>query len=98
MSQGPEKRIENKIKRYLESLGAWHMKVHGSMFSKAGTPDIIACVNGKFIAIEVKRPEGGKVSELQKVQIDLIHKAGGHVFVARSLEETKAYFEKFHLV
>lgn len=97
-SQGPEKRIENKIKKYLDSIGAWHMKVHGSMFTKAGTPDIIACVQSEFVAIEVKRPEGGKVSELQKVQIDLIHKAGGHAFVARSLEETKAYFEENHLV
>lgn len=96
--QGPEKRIENKIKRYLDNIGAWHMKVHGSMFSKAGTPDIIACVQGEFVAIEVKRPEGGKISELQKFHIDAIHKAGGHAFVARSLEETKAYFEENYLI
>lgn len=98
MAQGPEKRIENQIKRYLDSIGAWHIKTHGSMFSKAGTPDIIACVKGKFVAIEVKRPEGGKISELQKYHINAISEAGGLAFVSRSLEETKRYFETNHLV
>ncbi|WP_018934617.1 VRR-NUC domain-containing protein [Gracilibacillus lacisalsi] len=98
MAQGPEKRIENKIKRYLDSIGAWHIKTHGSMFSKAGTPDIIACVKGKFVAIEVKRPEGGRVSELQRFHIEAINKAGGYAFVSRSVEETQRYLETNNLV
>ncbi|ENH96700.1 recombinase B [Gracilibacillus halophilus YIM-C55.5] len=98
MGQGPEKRIENQIKRYLDNIGAWHIKTHGSMFSKAGTPDIIACVKGLFVAIEVKRPDGGKVSELQKYHIDAIEKAGGVAFVSRSVEETKQYLTKLDLV
>lgn len=92
-----EKQIENQIKRYLDSLGAWHIKTHGNMFSRAGTPDVLACINGKFVAIEVKRP-GGRVSALQKAQIKLIHAAGGVAFVAYSLEETKKHLEKLNLV
>lgn len=92
-----EKRIENQIKGFLDSIGAWHIKTHGSMFSKAGTPDIVACVNGRFVAIEVKQP-GGIVSELQKAHIHLIQNAGGVAFVAYSLEETKKYLEEFNLV
>lgn len=92
-----EKRIENQIKQYLDSIGAWHIKTHGNMFSKAGTPDIVACINGTFVAIEVKRP-GGIVSKLQKANIRLIHQAGGVAFVAYSLEEAKEYLKKFNII
>ncbi|MDC3412557.1 VRR-NUC domain-containing protein [Terrihalobacillus insolitus] len=98
MSQGPEKRIENKIKQYLDNIGAWHIKTHGSMFSKAGTPDIIACVNGWFVAIEVKRPDGGVVSELQKYHIDAIRKAGGVAFVACSVLEVQRYLKEQSII
>lgn len=67
------------------------------MFSKAGTPDVLACVNGYFVGIEVKQP-GGVVSELQKAKIDLIRQSGGAAFVAYSLQETKEYLKKFNLV
>lgn len=92
-----EKTIENRIKRYLDSIGAWHIKTHGNIFSKVGTPDIIACVNGHFVAIEVKRP-GGVISELQKYHIKAIQKSGGIAFVAYSLEETKQHLEKLNLI
>lgn len=92
-----EKVIENSIKRYLDSIGAWYIKTHGSIFSKAGTPDILACVKGKFVAIEVKRP-GGVVSALQEANIKLIEQAGGVALIVYSLEETKQYLEKLHLV
>ena len=96
MSQS-EKQIENQIKRYLDSIGAWHIKTHGNMFSKAGTPDILSCVKGRFVAIEVKRP-GGVVSALQKANIKLIQQAGGVAFVAESLLEAKRHLEKERLV
>lgn len=92
-----EKNIEKSIKRYLDSIGAWHIKTHGSIFSRAGTPDIIACLNGKFIAIEVKRP-GGVVSALQEANIKLIEQAGGVALIVYSLEETKQHLEKLDLV
>ncbi|WP_054637161.1 VRR-NUC domain-containing protein [Thalassobacillus sp. C254] len=97
MSQFSEKTIENNIKRYLASIGAWHIKTHGNLFSKAGVPDILACINGRFVGIEVKKP-GGKVSELQKANIRLIEKAGGVAFVSFSVEETKHYLTKFNLI
>jgi len=92
-----EKTIENSIKRYLDSIGAWHIKTHGSLFSKAGVPDIIACVNGIFVAIEVKKT-GGVVSELQKANIKLIQHAGGIAFVSYSLKETKQHLKELNLI
>ena len=75
-----EKQFENKIKRYLKERGAYRVKYHGNFYSENGTPDILACVNGYFLAIEVKAPEG-KPSELQLVKIDEIRKAGGFAYV-----------------
>lgn len=98
MSQGPEKQVENKIKRYLDSIGAYYIKTHGNMFSKAGTPDILACINGRFVGIEVKQADGGKVSALQKANIKLIRNAGGIAFVASSLEEAKRNLKEHGLV
>ena len=71
-----EKLFENKIKTYLKSIGAYFIKTHGDRFSKIGTPDILACVNGHFVGIEVKA-ENGKPSELQLYHIEQIQRAGG---------------------
>ena len=72
-----EKIYENKIKSYLKSIGAYFIKTHGDRFSKVGTPDIIACVNGHFVALEVKATTG-KPSELQLYHLRNIMLAGGY--------------------
>lgn len=72
-----EKVFENKVKLYLKSIGAYFIKTHGDRFSKIGTPDILACINGRFVGIEVKAPNG-KPSELQLYHIEQIKKAGGY--------------------
>lgn len=95
---GPEKKVETQIKNYLDSLGAYYLKVHGSMYQPAGTPDILACVNGRFVAIEVKRPSGGRVSALQKSKLKQIEAAGGVAIVARSVEDVSAVFRKRDVV
>lgn len=76
-----EKLYENKIKKYIKSVGGYFVKYHGNAYSTNGTPDILACINGYFLAIEVKAPEG-KPSELQLVKIADIRKAGGFGYVA----------------
>lgn len=93
-----EKTVENQIKKWLDSNGYWWMKVHGDMFQKAGIPDILACINGRFVGIEVKRPTGGRVSELQKYHIEQIQKSGGVAFVATSVEEVRTYLKQFNVI
>ena len=82
-----EKAVENKIKKWLKDKGYWFFKVHGSIFQPSGIPDILACIDGKFVAIEVKRTKGGVVSPLQKAQIQKIKENGGIAGVACSMEE-----------
>ncbi|RLK63174.1 VRR-NUC domain-containing protein [Atopobacter sp. AH10] len=87
----PEKQVENKIKNYLASIGAYFEKIHGgSVYQASGIPDILACYKGRFIAIEVKRPNGGVTSALQKLKLKQIEEAGGIAIVARSVEEIQS--------
>ena len=79
--------IVAKIKKALMQKGAWVIKTHGSLHS-SGLPDILACYNGRFIGIEVKRPDTRHtVTARQQAQLDLIEKAGGIVGVATSVDE-----------
>ena len=82
-----EKKVENNIKKWLKDKNYWYFKVHGSIYQPSGIPDILACINGKFVAIEVKRSDGGVVSPLQKAQIQKIKENGGIAGVACSMEE-----------
>ena len=76
-----EKNFENKIKTFLRTKQCWFIKYWaGSKFTKDGIPDILACVNGYFVAIEVKAPNG-KPSELQKYHIKKINDAGGFAII-----------------
>ncbi|MEY8390485.1 VRR-NUC domain-containing protein [Lachnospiraceae bacterium 45-W7] len=85
-----EKDIVAAILRYLKGLPrcfAW--KTHGGMYGTAGIPDIIACVQGRFYAFEVKQP-GGRLSRLQDVTLKKIEAAGGVAVMVTSVDEVKS--------
>ena len=46
-----EKLFERKIREYLESRGHWVVKYFANGYTKSGIPDLLACVNGRFVAI-----------------------------------------------
>lgn len=87
-----EKLFETQIKKYFHAIGiypagyptnkmkapqiGWYTKIWGGGFQKSGIPDIIACVNGFMVAVEVKA-SNGKASELQKLNISRINAANG---------------------
>ena len=71
-----EKAFETQIRKYLESEGCYCFKVWGGGFQRAGIPDLLICVNGYFVAVEVKG-DMGKASELQVHNLVQIRKAGG---------------------
>lgn len=77
---GAEKNFENKIKKYLKDKGCYYVKYFGNAYSTDGTPDILACINGYFVGIEVKA-QTGKPSDLQLVKIRDIREAGGFGYV-----------------
>ena len=87
-----EKLFEGRIKKYLHSIGVypagyptdrmqapligWYTKIWGGGFQKSGIPDILACVNGFMVAIEIKA-SNGRPSELQKLNISRINRGNG---------------------
>lgn len=75
-----EKTFENKIKKFLDAHGAFYVKFFANGYTKSGIPDILACINGYFVGIEVKAPNG-KPSELQLHNVRAINAAGGFAFV-----------------
>jgi hypothetical protein len=89
-----EKDIQTKIIKYLKSIGAYVIKTQMGIYTSAGTPDIIACYKGVFIAFEVKS-EKGKTTALQELHIKEIKKSGGHAEVVRSVSDVCKYLDKW---
>jgi len=93
-----ERSIVTKVLRYLKTVpGCFCWKEHGGMYGTAGIPDIIACVNGRFVAFEVKTASG-KATKLQEATIRKILNAGGVAAVVRSVDEVKVILEKYGLL
>jgi Holliday junction resolvase len=77
-----EKNFENKIKRHIESVGGYLVKYFANRMTKVGIPDLLTCVNGYFLAIEVKA-ENGRPSDLQIYNIEKIRKSGGFAVIVK---------------
>jgi Holliday junction resolvase len=66
--------------------GVWTVKTIAT--NKRGTPDILACVNGQFMALEVKAPKG-RPSKLQILQVEAINSAGGTAAIVYSVDDVR---------
>lgn len=91
-----EKLFENKLKRWLETLGiyplgtpkqkmnaepiGYYEKRWGGGYTKSGLPDLHIVVNGKSVDVEIKAPNG-RPSELQLFTIRQINDSLGLAFV-----------------
>ncbi len=75
-----EKTFENKIKKYIEEEGGWQVKFFANRMTKNGIPDLLCCVGGYFVGIEVKA-QNGRPSELQLYHCRKIREAGGFAFI-----------------
>lgn len=72
-----EKQFQQKVIKYLNSLdNTWFFKVWGGGFQRSGIPDLICCIKGNFLAIELKG-DSGKPTALQEMNIRKINEAGG---------------------
>ena len=72
-----EKNFENKVKTFLKGKGFWFLKYWGgAAYTKSGIPDLLVCMRGRFLGLEIKAPRG-EPSELQLYHLENIRKAGG---------------------
>lgn len=84
MAATPEKLVKNKIKVILQDGGAYYAMPIGSGYGNAGVPDFLACVNGRFLAVEAKAGKG-KTTALQNAHLEKIKAAGGVSMVVNEL-------------
>ena len=93
-----EQNIQTAIMNYIKSVGGLPIKQNQiGIYGQAGVPDIIACIKGRFVAIEVKRP-GQKPKPIQVAFLDAINKKGGIAFWSDNLDKVKEVFEKENLL
>lgn len=87
MSQKEETKLRKKIKDAIELSypGSLVIHVHGSPFQEVGIPDLICCIFGHFIGLEVK--VNGEATVSQERMSRLIVKAGGYWATVHSEEE-----------
>jgi hypothetical protein len=53
-----------------------------------GSPDIICCIDGNFVGLEVEGPKG-ELSDAQKELQRNVEKAGGRYHVVRSIDDVQ---------
>ena len=82
MADTPEWKVKKAVRLMLDKLGAYHFMPPANGFGRAGIPDIIACIDGHFIAIECKAGKG-TTTALQDRELNAILNAGGTTYIAR---------------
>lgn len=86
-----EKSIVNLILKNLKAMpNCVAIKTHGSIYSSAGTPDILGCHQGRSFALEVKCP-GKHATPIQQHVLNEWGQAGAIARVVRSWDEVKTY-------
>lgn len=81
-----ESTLQAKIIKYIKSVGGYAVNIHGNSYQSTGTPDVIACYKGRFIAIETK-VGNNKQHNAQLVHMKRIQKADGVVIVPYTFDE-----------
>lgn len=98
MTTQGESRISGAIITELRKAGVFAFKIHGSALMMVGLPDIIACVDGRFVAFETKRPEKRKNQTKAQKRIEgLIRRAGGISQVVCGVSEAMGIVDELRL-
>ena len=78
--------IPGLIKKLNRMPGVYAIKLHGSAYGKAGTPDVLCVVNGQAYLFEVKQP-GEAPTAIQAVEMARWTAAGAVVSVIYSADD-----------
>jgi hypothetical protein len=85
-----ESNLTLKIRKALEREfpGSRWIKIAGGKHQERGVSDLIGCVNGRFVSVEVKLDESKYgLSALQKDFLEEVKEAGGISIVVHNLDE-----------
>lgn len=104
----PESAVVQQVKTVIKATGLKLQRINTGCFqigegrnrryvktAEAGTCDFEGYDNhGRFLAVECKRPSGGRLSPAQKERIADINRKGGVAFVAHSGEEALSQLQE----
>lgn len=88
-----EKKLQDKCIEYLKSKGIYYLNLYGDGFSGKGKPDLLTCINGRFVAFELKAGSNG-LQDDQKIHKARIERSGGLHYAPYTLEEFKNIVEE----
>jgi len=92
-----EKSVVNNILRYANKHNNCFLyKYHGGRYASNGFPDLFGAIDGTFIGIECKSPNG-RLTVLQKKTLDELGSKGAVVGIARSIDDFKEIIAKHNL-
>jgi hypothetical protein len=82
----PEGKLVAKIKQQIKAANGKPFKIQASEDShqEVGIPDLLCCVAGRFVGIEVKQP-GEQLRPAQRVRLREIYDAGGFAAVVETV-------------
>lgn len=80
--------LKTAIRKHLSKQGIYWVSVQAGPGAKPGDPDIIMCLNGRFIGIEAKAKRGVQ-SPIQVRREEEIKASGGEYCIVRDIEQIK---------
>ena len=82
----PEKKLQDKAIKYLKCKEIYHLNLYGDGFSGKGKPDLLVCINGRFVAFELK-VGSNDMQDNQKIHKLRIERSGGLHYSPYTFEE-----------
>jgi hypothetical protein len=80
MAATPEGKVKAAVRKILDAADVYYFMPPGMGLGRAGIPDIICCMDGFFVAFELKAGKG-KTTALQDREIAAINSHGGKAVV-----------------
>lgn len=88
-----ESELQEKCIEYLKKNDIYYINKYGDGRSAKGCPDLLCCINGKFVAFELK-VGNGKMKPDQRIHKVRIERSGGIHYTPRSLDEFKVMINR----
>lgn len=97
MANTPEGKVKRKLDKMLKEEGIWYYNPQAGPFGRAGIPDKVAIINGRFIGMECKADKTKKPTALQVKAMKEIEMAGGKCFLVydeATIDEVRQYIHE----
>jgi hypothetical protein len=92
----PEAVFASAVMRQLRTLYGsrmWETAFPGGLGSRSGIPDRLICIDGRFVALEFKNPDGnGRIGPKQRIELAALNSAGAIALIVSSAQDLDPLF------